>query len=118
MILDYKDSFEQARIAGALAAKTLDEVIGNADLLICDTLSSSSLHRCVFTNKPIVLINNNIIPIHSESKKYLELRVAIVDSFFDEKNRMRINSKDLDHAIDRSIDLTDNTFAEEYAFPV
>jgi len=26
MILDYKDSFEQARIAGALAAKTLDEV--------------------------------------------------------------------------------------------
>ena len=28
------------------------------------------------------------------------------------------NSKDLYNAIDRSIDLTDNTFAEEYAFPI
>jgi len=83
-------------------------------ILIFDYTGSSALTIALCTNKPVVLVDNGFLELHPESRKYLSERCAIVDGYFDEKNRFRIEKNKLQEALDNSTKSKNFKFVHRY----
>jgi hypothetical protein len=84
------------------------------NILIFDHTGSTALMVALCTNKPIVLIDNGFLELQPESRKYLSERCAIVDGYFDDRNRFRIVKNKLQEALDNSTKSKNFRFVHRY----
>ncbi len=76
-----------------------EDILDRDNILIFDHTGSTALTIAVCTNKPIVLIDDGLLSLHVEARKHLATRCAIVDGYFDDKNRFRVEKDKLQEAL-------------------
>jgi hypothetical protein len=84
------------------------------DILIFDTTCSTALQIALCGTNPIVLINCVINEMHESVLKDLAGRVEIVNGFFDNKNRFRVNLDELVSALEQCDKDKDYEFVRKY----
>ena len=96
---------------------SLRDAFRNVDVVICDTTAATAFHEAVCSDVGIVFIKNNIVEWRKDAYETASKRVVFVDSYFDNKGRMRICQSTLNDAINISLNRKDNEFMENFIFP-
>ena len=105
------------KICNNIITTKFDILLNTSSVLIFD-FAGSAFFDALASNKGIVLLNTGVRPFFLDAYKDLEKRCNIVDSYFDEKNRIRFNTNDLRLAISKAFKFSNvkNDFAKKYFF--
>lgn len=103
----------QSICGNTLNRESFEKVIDSADVILLDMPASTTFSHSLISHKPIVFLNFNR-QINTQFSALLQKRCAIVEGWFDEKNRAQVNWQDLKEAILMSINKKDRTVAQLY----
>jgi len=89
----------------------------SSSVLIFD-FAGSAFFDSLASNKGIIFLNTKVRPKFNETFADLKKRCCVVDSFIDERKRIRFHKKDLSLAIQRALDFRrcSHNFAQKYFF--
>lgn len=88
----------------------LEDVSGEADLVIVDNPNTTAFGAAMLTDRPVVYIDLGGARLDAEADRLLRRRCAIVQGGFDSDNRVSLDWEALDTAMDEAGTLSDRAF--------
>lgn len=92
----------------------LEDVLGQADIVLFDYPSSTVFVDLLLTDIPIVYLDFEISRFNSDARQLLHGRMPIVKGWYDAQNRAQLDWTELHNAILKSTEYKDSSFAEIY----
>ena len=111
------DSKYLNKICSNVITTKFDILLNTSSVLIFD-FAGSAFFDSLASNKGIILLNTGVRPFFFDAYKDLKKRCNIVNSFFDQKNRIRFDINELKSAISNAFYFSkvSNSFAKKYFF--
>jgi hypothetical protein len=111
------DSKYLNKICNNVITTKFDILLNTSSVLIFD-FAGSAFFDSLASNKGIILLNTGVRPFFFDAHKDLKKRCNIVNSFFDQKNRIRFDTDELESAIGNAFYFSkvNNSFAKKYFF--
>lgn len=105
------------KICNNIITTKFDILLNTSSVLIFD-FAGSAFFDSLASNKGIILLNTGVRPFFFDAYKDLQKRCIIVNSFFDEKNRIRFDTNNLKSAINNAFNFSsvNDTFVKKYFF--
>jgi len=94
-----------------------EEIMDETDAYIFFSASSSVFPYAICTNKPIIFIKSGLQPFFDDAKESLLKRCSFINAFFDQRNRMQINTDEFINTLNKKPTYSDTDFMEKHLFP-
>ncbi|MEZ5813486.1 MAG: hypothetical protein R3E13_01965 [Alphaproteobacteria bacterium] len=91
-------------------------VMDQADMVLFDSVYSTTFRSVLSTNIPVALIDFYNHPWTEKARGLLEKRCSFMEGRFDEQNRKQVDWGALQNAIERSVELNDHTGFFDYYY--
>lgn len=101
-------------LGGETSNKPFEQVMHRADLVIFIDPKSTPLVYALAAGKPVVFIDAGLVNWVPEALDEFSRRCSVVRGYFDEENRLQVDWDDLKLAIEKSTQLSDESFYNTY----
>lgn len=83
----------------SLESRSFERFISEIDVFVFDNTNSTTFHEALCTDRPIVFIDFGLPVFQKDVHHELEQRCIIVKGFFDARNRLQVDRKELEQAV-------------------
>jgi hypothetical protein len=83
----------------ALEARPFEQFASEIDLFVFDNTNSTTFYEALCTDRPIVFIDFGLRVFQDDVYREFQKRCIVLRGFFDDRNRLRVDPRELEEAI-------------------